>query len=180
MKRTLLNALVVAAVSAAGAAPLQAQSAQLGLGGGVIIPSGDYSTADKAGWHGLGMVEFSLPASPASIRIDAMYGQTSHNNNVGGNTKVAGGTADLVWHAGVPKAPARFYVLGGLGFYNVKVDVTGIGSASESKFTFDLGAGVSAGMGGAKFFGEARFISVRTSGGATNFIPLSVGVLFGL
>jgi hypothetical protein len=180
MKRTLLNALVVAAVSAAGAAPLQAQSAQLGLGGGVIIPSGDYSTADKAGWHGLGMVEFSLPASPASIRIDAMYGQTSHNNNVGGNTKVAGALGTPACHTRSAVPPARFYVLGGLGFYNVKVDVTGIGSASESKFTFDLGAGVSAGMGGAKFFGEARFISVRTSGGATNFIPLSVGVLFGL
>jgi hypothetical protein len=180
MKRTLLNAFVVAAMSAAGAATLQAQSAQLGLGGGIIIPSGDYGTADKAGWHGLAMVEFSLPASPASIRFDAMYGQTSHNNNVGGNTKLAGGTADLVWHAGLPKAPARFYLLGGLGYYNVKVDVTGVGSASASKFAFDLGAGVSAGMGSAKFFGEARFISVRTSGSATNFIPISVGVLFGL
>jgi hypothetical protein len=179
MKRRLLNALVVAAVSAAGAATLQAQSAQLGLGGGVIIPIGDFGTADKLGWHGLGMVEFSLPASPAAIRIDAMYGQTSHKS-AGGNTKLVGGTADLVWHMGPSKAPARLYLLGGLGYYNVKVDVTGLGSVSESKFAFDLGAGVSAGMGGAKFFGEARFISVRTSGGATNFIPISVGVLFGL
>jgi opacity protein-like surface antigen len=180
MKRILLGALVVAAVSAAGAAAVQAQGAQLGLGGGVINPTGDYATADKAGWHGLGTLEFSIPAAPTSIRIDAMYGQTSHKGTFGGNTKLFGSTADLVWHAGLPKAPARFYLLGGLGFYNVKVDVTGFPSTSESKFAFDLGAGVSAGMGSAKFFGEARFISVRTSGGATNFIPISVGVLFGL
>lgn len=180
MKRILLNALVVGAVSAVGAATLQAQGAQLGLGGGVIVPTGDYSTADKAGWHGLGMVVIDLPASPVSVRLDAMYGQTSHKTTLGGTTKLAGGTADLVWHQGLPKAPARFYLLGGLGFYNVKVDVPGFASASESKFALDLGAGVSAGMGSAKFFGEARFTSVQTSGGATTFFPISVGVLFGL
>jgi len=179
MTRILLNALVVGAMSAVGAATLQAQSAQLGLGGGVIVPTGDYSTADKAGWHGLGMVVIDLPASPVSVRIDAMYGQSSHKN-ISGNTKLAGGTADLVWYAGVPKAPARFYLLGGLGFYNVKVEVPVYPSASESKFALDLGAGVSAGMGSAKFFGEARFTSVQTSGGATTFFPISVGVLFGL
>lgn len=179
MKRIMLSALVVAAASAAGTTTLNAQSAQLGLGGGVIIPTGDYGTADKSGWHGLGLVEISVPLSPVSVRVDAMYGQTSHKN-ISGNTKLAGSTADVVWHAGLPKAPARFYLLGGLGFYNVKVEVPGFVTASESKVAFDLGAGVSAGMGSAKFFGEARFISVRTSGGATNFIPLSVGVLFGL
>ncbi len=180
MPRMLLNALLGAVVSAAGAARLQAQSAQLGLGGGVLVPTGDYASADKTGWHGLGQLEVSLPASPASIRIDAMYGQTSHKSTLGGTTKLFGSTADLVWHAGLPKAPARFYLLGGLGFYNVKVDVPGFGSTSQSKVAFDLGAGVSAGMGGATFFGEARFISVSTTGSATSFIPLSVGLLFGL
>lgn len=179
MKRMWFNALVVAAVSAGGAARLHAQGTQLGLGGGVIIPTGDYATADKLGWHGLGLVEFGLPASPASIRLDAMYGQTSHKN-ASGNTKLAGGTADLVWHAGPSTAPARLYLLGGIGYYNVKVDVTVLGSASESKFAFDFGAGVSTGIGSTKFFGEARFISVRTSGGATNFIPITAGVMFGI
>lgn len=40
MMRILLNALVVGAVSAASAATLHAQSAQLGLGGGGHRPDG--------------------------------------------------------------------------------------------------------------------------------------------
>ena len=31
-----------------------------------------------------------------------------------------------------------------------------------------------------KVFGEARFISVRTSGNAMNFFPVSVGLTFGM
>ena len=35
------------------------------------------------------------------------------------------------------------------------------------------------GMGPAHFFVEARWVSVRTSGAATNFFPLTAGVTFG-
>jgi hypothetical protein len=31
-----------------------------------------------------------------------------------------------------------------------------------------------------KLFGEARFITVRTTGGALNFFPVSVGLTFGM
>jgi hypothetical protein len=45
---------------------------------------------------------------------------------------------------------------------------------------FDGGVGMSAILRGATVFGEARFISVRTSGDATAFTPITAGVSFTL
>ncbi len=51
--------------------------------------------------------------------------------------------------------------------------------SSESKFAYGLGAGVNIGAGPINVFAEGRYVSVQTSGGATKFVPLTVGVLFG-
>jgi len=40
-------------------------------------------------------------------------------------------------------------------------------------------AGVRIGAGPLNVFAEGRYVSVQTSNGATKFIPLTVGVLFG-
>ena len=66
--------LVVCCMALAGIAAAQAPSVRFGLGGGAIIPVGDYNKADKIGWHGLGMVQFGLPALPVEIRVDGLYG----------------------------------------------------------------------------------------------------------
>lgn len=178
MNRVPLGLLILALGSLTAASKLHAQNARFGLGGGAVLPLGDYGTADKTGWHLLGLGEFDLPASPVSIRIDAMYGQTSHDG-VGGKTKLGGGTANVVWNVGPSTLPARVYLLGGIGTYNVKIE-TGFGSPSETKFAFDGGGGVSIKAGSASAFAEVRFISVLTSGSANNFVPITGGVSFSL
>jgi hypothetical protein len=71
--------------------------------------------------------------------------------------------------------PVRLYMLAGAGLYHV-----GANGGGETKPAFDAGTGVSLGVGPMKVFGEARFITVRTSGSALNFFPVSVGLTFGM
>src|SRR3989454_7925621 len=161
----------------AGIAAAQAPSVRFGLGGGAIIPVGDYNKADKIGWHGLGMVQFGLPALPVEIRVDGLYGHTTHKDISGtavpGSTKLYGGLANVVYSigAGITMRP---YVLGGIGMYHVTVDVPGT-TGDETRFAFGVGGGVSLGVGQARFFVEGRFVSIRESGGSTSFVPITAG-----
>jgi hypothetical protein len=180
MKRIPFRALVLVVASVPGAETLQAQHVHVSIGGGVIIPMSAYGANDDVGWHVLGRGEASLPVSRMSIRVAALYGETTHKGGVAGASRLGGASGDLVWHPPLPRVLPRLDLLGGIGFYHVTVDATGLGSLSESKVAFDGGVGLSAGLRNATFFGEARFISVRTSGDATSFIPISVGVSFSL
>lgn len=173
MKRILLSVVALGVIVASGAS---AQHVHVSLGAGGVVPTGDYKTIDNAGWHALGAVEVSLPGSPLSVRGDLMYGETGHNETlITGSTKLTGGTADVVYHIGAPAVPVRLYFLAGVGYYNV--DISG---NKESKVAFGGGTGVSIGMGPAHLFAEARWMSIETSGSAMTFLPVTLGMTFGM
>src|SRR2546430_1880345 len=92
--------LAVCCTALAGIAAAQAPSVRFGLGGGATAPVGDYKDADKIGWHGLGMVQLALPALPVEIRVDGLYGRTTHKDISGtavpGSTKLYGGPPNVV------------------------------------------------------------------------------------
>jgi opacity protein-like surface antigen len=180
MKRMAFS--VLALLSLAGVGGLSAQQGiRVGIGGGVLMPMGDYKDVDKLGWLVGGDVTYWLSGAPVGIRADVQYSQTSHKNNVDGNSKVIGGLAEVVYAFGTQADQVRPYILGGVGYYNVKVDVTGFGSASESKVGFGGGAGVAfkAGAGSTRIFVEGKFVNVSTTGGSTTFLPIRAGVRFG-
>src|SRR2546422_8422860 len=143
MQRRMLSLLAVCCTAVAGIAAAQTPSARFGLGGGVIIPVGDYKNADKIGWHGLGMAQFGLPGSPVDIRVDAVYRQTTHKDigttPVSGNTKLYGGLASVVYNIG-PKLMARPYILGGVGADHVKIDAAG-GHVRGTEIAVGFGGG---------------------------------------
>lgn len=174
MKRILFS-VVALGVFVATAASAQHVAFMIGAGG--VVPTGVYSDYDKAGWHGLGGVEVGIPASPLAVRADYMYGQTGHDpaSLLTGSTKLSGGTANLVYRLGAKGVPVRLYVLGGAGYY--KVDVGGV---SEGKVAFGGGTGITMGFAGAHLFAEGRWLSVQTSGSATTFMPVTLGMAFGM
>src|SRR2546422_11543527 len=66
----------------------------------------------------------------------------------------------------------------------VKLAVTSGGvtaDSSETKFTWNFGAGLSFAVGSAAVFFESRYVDVAKSFGAakTSFIPITAGVRFG-
>src|SRR2546426_7616462 len=102
LKKSLLGLVTVCCTALAGIAAAQAPSVHFGLGGGGTAPVGDYKDADKIGWHGLGMVQLALPALPVEIRVDGVYGRTTHKDISGtavpGSTKLYGGVAHVVYN----------------------------------------------------------------------------------
>ena len=74
----------------------------------------------------------------------------------------------------MPKSPRMAgkmsaYILAGAGIANQKVE-----GSSESKFAWNAGAGIRAGM----IYLEARFVSVKHDEGSSNWVPVTVGVRF--
>ena len=100
MKRVFLSVLALGFIVASTAS---AQHVKVSVGAGGILPSGDYSTLDNAGWHVLGAVEVGLPLTGLGVRVDGMYSQTTHDETIlSGSTTLSGGSADLVYRIGAP------------------------------------------------------------------------------
>lgn len=158
------------------ALPAQAQ-VRFGVGGGLLMPMGDYGTADKMGFTvGAGAV-IPVGTAPVGVRIEGSFSTTSHDG-IGGKSKILGGMASLVYSF-TGAGSVTPYVLAGLGYYNVKVDVTGFGSFDESKVGFGGGGGIRFPVGSASLFAEARYMNISTTGSSTTFMPIIVGVSFG-
>lgn len=184
MNRVAKVMMSTAAAALMSATSLVAQGITWGLGGGLTLPVSDYSDVDKAGWHANASATFHIPLSPVGVRIDGLYGQTTHKDigttPIDGNTKLIGGLANIVWNIPTAAPMVKPYLLGGGGVYNVKITVPSQSiDTSETKFTWDFGAGLTFGAGPARFFVEGRYIVIQESGGSTKFIPVTAGVRFG-
>jgi len=178
MKRLGLVILAVA-LCAVAARPAMAQGVRYGVSAGVLLPMGDYNTADKMGFVGGAGATYWLAGQPIGIRGDLSYSQTSHDG-AAGNTKIIGGMASVVYALNPATAPARILISGGVGMYNVKIDAGGV-SGSETKVGFGGGAAVAfkMGTGSTRLVLGTRFTSVSTSGSSITFLPITVGLTFG-
>ena len=174
MKRTLLAGLAVWCLTVVAASPVSAQGLRWGVSAGVLMPMGDYNTIDKPGWIvGAGVTNW-LSGGTLGIRGDVSYSTTKRDGG-GGDTKIIGGMASLVYGFGPSSSSMRPFVTGGLGISNVD-----FGTVSDSKLAFGIGAGVmiKAGTGGMRIVLATRYTSVALNP-SLNFLPITVGLSFG-
>lgn len=180
MKRLVFGLLAV--LSLAGVDGLSAQQGvRIGVGGGLLIPMGNYKDINKMGWLVGGDVTYWLAGAPVGIRADVQYSQTSAKSGViAPDTKLLGGLAEVVYAFGTKADQIRPYILGGVGMYNVKFSAGGV-SQSDTKVGFGGGAGLAlkVGTGGTRVFVEGKFVSVSTSGSSLTFVPIRAGIRFG-
>jgi opacity protein-like surface antigen len=177
MKRLGLVILAVA-LCVVAARPAMAQNIRWGVAAGLLMPTSDYSNADKMGFTGGVGGTYNLPGG-VGIRADLSYGTTSEKSGITPHTtKILGGMASVVY--GFGHSGPKPYVMGGLGLSNVKVSAGGT-SASQSKVAFGFGAGISLpmGTGNSHLFAETRYTSVSTSVTSLKFLPIVVGISFG-
>jgi opacity protein-like surface antigen len=180
MKRIVFGLLAVLSLAGVGGLSAQ-QGIRVGIGGGLLMPMGTYKDFDKMGWLIGGDVTYWLSGAPIGIRGDVQYSQTSEKSGVSAHTsKVIGGLAEVVYAFGKQADQIRPYILGGAGYYNVKISAGGL-SASESKLGFGGGAGIAfkVGSGSTRVFVEGKFVSVSTTGNSTTFLPIRAGLRFG-
>lgn len=181
MKRSVVTLVATGMLTAALAAPAAAQArGYVGFGAGLSLPMGNFGDTYKTGW--LGQVIAGITGANGMLggRIDGMYVKHSVDGVSDASTRLLGANGDVVLSLGSMAAKLRPYVLGGLGFFNVKSKVGSIEGPGDTKFAFNLGAGltVKAGSRMAVFL-EGRYISVQTEGSSTGFIPISIGLRWG-
>jgi len=184
MKSVIRGAVVGLAVAlCAGTA--QAQGLSFGLGGGAVVPTGSMADLNSTGWSAMAVARLKPPVAPLGLQVDAFYTRLGLEGGVDGHSQIIGGTANAVF--AFPGGPARPYLLGGVGVYNGKTSIDGLGSSeSETKFGLNAGAGFDFGLGKASLFAEARLHAILKGGvdaatleETTAFmIPVTVGLRF--
>jgi len=160
MNRVLQLGLTLVVTTMAGTTSGAAQGASFGLGGGLTMPLSDYSQIDNTGWHLFGKVDFGVPMSQSTTLATT--------------TKLAGGTADIVYHVPLGVPGLKPYLIAGGGLYNVNP-----GGGSETKFTWGGGLGTAIGLGPLHAFVEARYLSVQLDPTPLKFAPVTAGISFG-
>ena len=194
------RALALASTVATATAAAQNVTPYFGVGVGATVPTGDFH-ADvngdgyNAGWHGLMLVGFNLRKLPVGFRVEGAYNENSANDKLkaavsalagapaDSKTNLLGGNLDVTYQFEI-SSPAKAYVLGGIGLESVRVSVTSGGvtkDTRETRFAWNVGAGLAYGIGGAALFLEARSFKVAeaSSGVKLTFFSITAGVRFG-
>ena len=165
--RFIASMTVIAAAAALCSAPVLAQEmisspVRYGITGGATIPVGDYKDVSSAGWNAGALVELGFPIVPLSF--DAAWHQLGDKHDDFGDTfkSLVNEAAPTAIYTFAPANPTKFYLIGGLGLYNFRNQLTAPGesltagdgvlaqfgtaptqtfSASSTKFGVNAGAG---------------------------------------
>jgi hypothetical protein len=133
------------------------------------------SNGFSTGFNGTVTLGLSPTLIPLGIRIDGAYNQFGIKGG-GGNAHFTSVTGNLVYE--IPSTAVSPYLIGGAGWYNAAITLTGFGSGSDNHFGWDLGGGVKMPLSGFDTFLEARYNQVQGNGGSLKFIPITFGVMF--
>jgi hypothetical protein len=177
MIRTTLRGLAAAtvllvAVSTTARAQTESSS-RFGLNAGIALPMGDFGDAAELGFHLGGHIQMPL-GETLKLRINGDFGYYGLPDGVDGNWTLLGAMGNIVLPITTSSA-LKPYVFGGLGMYNYKIDIDGLGSSDDTKLAFNIGAGYDFGK---NFFTELRFLSIQTDGNALNTLPIVIGLRF--
>ncbi len=185
MKRRIVMCAVALSLallhSAAAARPVK-----IGFGGGMSVPVSDAENAFKNGLHGKAMVKWEAPVLPLALRGSVGYSQLDLRGltpGVDGKEKILSGLANVSY--GFPVGPIKPYIIAGVGAFNIKTEVAGTTSPSETKFGVDGGAGLEFKLGGISGFIEGKVENIFTDQGPaggqsfdTMIVPVTFGIFF--
>ena len=179
-------------VFVAGAA--HASGNWLGVTGGAGVPTGDYGDVASMGWQ-FGVVGVHMVDEQFGIGADLGYHMWNGSDDANAAAELAFGPgSEIKWSAVQGTAHAIYaiptqgtvspYLRGGLGLYNVtsKLETTGSDvSDSQSKFGFNLGAGMNfASTGKARWGLVGQYHIVPVEGSSVDFMTLGVNVMWGV
>ena len=179
MVKQIWTGLFVAGVTLLGS-PVYAQSPKpvsLDLAAGAAIPVGDFSDGYNTGFNGTVGLGLTSIGSPVGIRFEGMYNKFGGRDDLVANqpdARIIAGTANLEYS--LPGQGIRPYLIGGVGYYGLKLDIPN--AESINKLGLNGGIGAVFPLSGFNTFVEARFHHVFTENNATQFIPVVFGIQF--
>jgi hypothetical protein len=193
MRRRILPLLVAAALMPAAARTVAAQEKpdhpiQFVVTGGVTVPAGDLKEFNDPGFHVAGSMIFKFAGFPLSLRpelsltrlkqkIPAYAPPTTSSFYEPGDTLQTTQLLGALGNFELP-LPAGLYLLAGVGALNLDTQFN-----SETKVTFNAGAGWRFQLGRLGAFVEARVGSASYEAGtfgysSAQYIPVSFGIIF--
>jgi opacity protein-like surface antigen len=178
MKRSLWSVAVAMGLAVtAGTAQAQVPSVNplsFGVSGGLSVANGDFGDVVNAGYNLSGMVGLHLPAVPVSFRGELQYQKFGYKDGLGlgGNSSTLGGIVNAMLKMPTPLISP--YITGGVGLYHL----TATGAEGQTKFGYNVGAGVSFHLASFSTFVEGNWQSISVDGGSMRSIPLRFGFMF--
>lgn len=174
-KYILVPVMTCGFLAAASSSNLHAQSpVSFGAAGGVNLPMGDLSDEADTGWMVNALVQFDIPLLPLAVRGDFHFSQLAETGDHDDHEfRIVGGSVSGVYS--VVPGPARLYVLGGVGIYNVS-DPHG----EEFEGTnpgIHAGAGLELNLAVIRPFVEGRFHNIFAEE-SMQFAPVVIGIRF--
>jgi len=164
----------------------KARATSLGVGGGFTMPTGDYSDCCSSGFNVGGFVQWRQPDQVFGVRGEVLYNRNDMKdewiNDLGGdsgNTGILSFDVDGVLEVAPRESSMGWYLLAGVGMYQVKTSVSVFGSSAsdtQSELGFNAGGGLTFRMGGANLFVEGRWHNVKVDNATYAFLPLTVGL----
>ena len=150
---------------------------QFGIAGGVSLPTSDLSDGSDTGFNVTGTIGINPQLLPLGIRIDGAYNRFSLKNPASGDIHFTSVTGNFVYK--FPSPTLSPYAIGGAGWYNAAVNLTGFGSGSDNHFGWNVGGGIAMPLSGFDTFIEARYNQVQISNSPSlKFVPITFGVMF--
>jgi opacity protein-like surface antigen len=173
MKRTVVGVAMGLALLAGSANAQSVKPFNIGISGGLSVPTGDAGDLVKSGYNLSGMFEVKPMAFPVALRLEGQW-QRFDVKGVDANYRTLGVLANAVYYIPSPGI-VKPYFTGGLGMVNEKLSAF---DDSETNFAFNLGAGVNFQLTGITTFVEANWQSIQSEGSATRMFPIRFGVKF--
>ena len=152
-----------------------ANPVHFGVAAGAAIPTSDLSNGFSTGFNGTVTLGLDPTMIPLGVRIDGAYNQFGIKGG-GGNSHFTSVSGNLVYS--IPSTEVSPYLIGGIGWYNTAITLTGFGSGSDNHWGWNLGGGIKMPLSGFDTFLEARYNQIQGNGGSLKFIPITFGVMF--
>jgi hypothetical protein len=196
MRRVTLGAVIIAVSTAMTAVTANAQAVPAprityGVSAGAAIPTGDLANGMNTGYNVSGQLTVHAPFVPLNLRLEASYSKfKAPNSSLGqgfqdASMRSLGFIGNLVYSLPLPSAIIHPYVIGGLGLYNDKPQLTANGvteSVNENELGYNGGAGVEVPLSRFSVFAEARYHHIRVGhklgGGSISYVPITFGITF--
>jgi opacity protein-like surface antigen len=198
MKKILTILAILLAFGAVASAQTPSMPVSIYAGGALSIPTApeSFKTAFKNGFHGsLGvgfdvnpMFELVGKVEYHAFKFDF---DPAYSDYSGGTNKMLMFGGDLKFNPSVPAMPVKPYLLGGVGFANIKQSefsgpsslslsiLNALISEDQTKFYWNAGAGFTLVTSPVfSLFAQARYVSIATDYETSSFIPITVGLKF--
>ena len=136
------------------------------------------------GWHALGMLALGVPRLPLAVRFDAAYDHFEYERALLGAGGPPGAQRVLSFSVNpVVELPTdgtlvRPYFLAGVGSYSQGCTQGGSSCNSSTNFGWNMGGGAKFQLFGLRAFAEARYHRTNESSLSTQYLPITLGLLF--